>query len=53
MAEVTPDLRGIDREEAYLRLHETVERTLEGVDDPICAMATISAVVHHGLGRID
>src|SRR6476469_8904774 len=50
MAETIPDLRGLARSAAYRELDEQVRLVLEGVDDPITAMATISALVHGALG---
>lgn len=50
MAEVTPDLRHLPKPERYVRLAEHVDATLEGLHDPIAAMATMSALIYHGLG---
>lgn len=52
MAESVLDLRGLDRREAYRALAETVERTLEGIDDRTCAMATIASLTHHAFGHL-
>jgi L-methionine (R)-S-oxide reductase len=52
MAEITLDLRDVDRAQAYDELHQHVNAVLEGVDDPIAAMATISALVHHAFGHL-
>ncbi len=52
MAEHTEDLRALDRDEAYRALQTTTVATLAGVDDPVTAMATISALVHHGFGHL-
>ncbi len=51
MAEITLDLRDAPRVEAYAELNAQVPAVLEGIDDPVAAMATISAIVHHGLGH--
>jgi L-methionine (R)-S-oxide reductase len=47
MAEQTLDLRGLPKDEAYRQLDEQVRAVLAGVNDPIAAMATISALLHH------
>jgi len=52
MAETIPDLRGIPRARAYKELQEHSEAILAGVSDPIAAMATIAALVHHGFGNL-
>ena len=50
MAEETLDLRHLDKREAYEQLDSHVDAVLAGIDDPIAAMATISALVHHAFG---
>jgi len=50
MAEITPDLRALPKSEGYRQLTEQVEAVLEGIDDPVAAMATMSALIHHGFG---
>ena len=52
MAEDTPDLRHLPKPEAYARLQEHVNAVLEGIGDPIAAMATMSALAHHGFGHL-
>jgi L-methionine (R)-S-oxide reductase len=52
MAEVTLDLRGVDKVQAYAELERHIEAVLEGVRDEIAGMATIAALVHHGLGHL-
>lgn len=52
MAEATLDLRGVDREEAYVQLRSHIESVLTGVSDPIAQMATVSALVHHAFGHL-
>ena len=52
MAEVTLDLRGIPKPQAYAELREHVGHVLAGVDDPIAGMATISALLHHAFGHL-
>jgi GAF domain-containing protein len=50
MAETIVDLRGLPRSSAYAELTEQIDLVLEGIDDPISAMATISALLHSSLG---
>ena len=52
MAEETPDLRGLPKSEAYATLESHVDAVLEGIVDPIAAMATICALLHHGFGHL-
>lgn len=50
MAEVTLDVRGRPKEEAYDELEAHIRTVLEGVRDPVAAMATMSCLLYHGLG---
>lgn len=52
MAEITLDLRGVPKPEAYAELAGQVESVLAGVDDDVAAMATMSALLHHGFGHL-
>lgn len=52
MAEETLDVRHLPRAEAWRVLNAQVAAILEGVTDEITAMATMSCVVHHGLGLL-
>lgn len=52
MAETTIDLRGLPLTEAYEELYSQTNAVLEGLDDPIAAMATISALIHNGFGHL-
>ncbi len=52
MAEVTLDLRDVAKSDAYDQLATHVGAVLEGIDDPIAAMATISCLVHHAFGHL-
>lgn len=52
MAETIPDLRPLPKAEAYAELGRLTRLTLEGIDDEIAGMATISAFVHHSLGHL-
>lgn len=50
MAEVTLDLRGRPKGDAYRELRGHIDAVLEGIDDEIAEMATVSALVHHAFG---
>jgi L-methionine (R)-S-oxide reductase len=52
MAEVTSDLRGLPKAEAYGTLAQQIPAVLEGIRDDVSAMATISALLHHGFGHL-
>lgn len=52
MEPVIPDLREESRESAYRQLVEMQRLLLEGSDDPIAAMATTSALLHHAFGHL-
>jgi GAF domain-containing protein len=52
MAEITLDLRGLPKPRAYADLATHVESVLAGIDDPVAAMATVSALLHHGFGHL-
>jgi GAF domain-containing protein len=52
MAETTIDLRGLPAAEAYAELLGQTEAVLEGIDDEIAAMATISALIHNSFGHL-
>jgi L-methionine (R)-S-oxide reductase len=52
MAEETLDLRDLPRRAAYERLETHVAAVLEGVDDTVAEMATISCLVHHAFGHL-
>lgn len=52
MAEETRDFRGVPKAAAYRELDEQVRAVLAGIDDDVAAMATISALVHHGFGHL-
>lgn len=47
MAETTLDLRNVPKADAYTQLSAHIDAVLEGIDDEIAEMATISALVHH------
>ena len=52
MAETTLDVRELDKRAAYAQLQEQLDAVLEGIDDPIAAMATMSCVLHQGFGHL-
>jgi L-methionine (R)-S-oxide reductase len=52
MAEVTLDLRDVPKANAYDELAMHIETVLEGIDDDIAAMATMSALIHHAFGHL-
>lgn len=52
MAETTIDLRGMPRAEAYEELSVQAETVLHGMHDEVAAMATISALIHHGFDHL-
>ena len=52
MAETTLDVRDLPRSEAWAQLEAQIGALLDGLDDEIAAMATISCVVHHGFGHL-
>lgn len=52
MAEATLDLAGVAKPEAYRQLLDQIGLVLEGVDDDIAAMATISSAVHNALHHL-
>ena len=52
MAEETLDLRHLPKAEAYAQLAEQIDAVLEGIDDPIAEMATVSCLVHHAFGHL-
>jgi len=52
MAEVTLDLRGLPKADAYAQLDAHVRAVLQGTSDRIAAMATMSALIHHAFGHL-
>ncbi len=50
MAEDLLVLTGLSKPDAYARAREAIERLLEGIEDDVAAMATISSVLHYGFG---
>jgi len=52
MAETTLDVRGLPKREAWAQLEAQLAALLDGMDDEIAAMATVSCVVHQGFGHL-
>ena len=52
MAETTLDVRGLPKKDAYAQLHKQLQSLLEGMNDEIAAMATVSCVLHQGFGHL-
>jgi L-methionine (R)-S-oxide reductase len=52
MAESTVDVRALPKADAYAQLSAQLASLLDGVDDAVTAMATISCVIHHGFGHL-
>lgn len=52
MAEVTLDVRNVPKAEGWRQVERQVRSVLQGVDDEVCAMATMSCLVHHGFGYL-
>lgn len=52
MAEVTLDLRGQPKAEAYAELKQHVLAVLEGIDDDIAGMASMSCLLHFAFGHL-
>ena len=52
MEPAIPDLRREPRAAAYAQLLDMQRLLLEGSDDPIAAMATLSALLHHAFGHL-
>jgi GAF domain-containing protein len=50
MAETTLDVRHLPKIEAYRAVQSQLDSMLEGLDDEIAAMATMSSVLHQGFG---
>ena len=52
MGEVTLDLRGVPKAQAYDELQSHVDAVLAGIGDEVAAMATMTALLHHGFGHL-
>jgi L-methionine (R)-S-oxide reductase len=50
MAEITLDLRGVPKDQAYRELAGHIDAVLDGIDDEIAEMATVSSLVHNAFG---
>ncbi len=52
MAEITLELRGKPKAEAYAELEKHAEAILEGIHDDVAGMATMSCLLHHAFGHL-
>lgn len=52
MSEITLDVRHLPKAEGYAQLEGHIASVLEGVDDEIAIMATLSCLLHHGFGHL-
>ncbi len=52
MAETTQDLRHLPKAEAWRQLSQQIDAVLEGLDDDIAAMSTISCLIHHAFTHL-
>src|SRR5450631_2472930 len=52
MAETLLDVRHLPKRDAYAALEAQAGAVLEGMTDTVAAMATWSALLHHGLGHL-
>ena len=52
MAEMTIDLHGMPLAEAYDELASQANAVLEGIEDDIAAMATMSSLIHNAFGHL-
>lgn len=50
MAETLLDVRDKSKADAYALVQESAEQLLDGIDDEVAGMATVSALLHHGFG---
>jgi L-methionine (R)-S-oxide reductase len=50
VAETLLDVRHLPKPEAYAQALDAIDQLLEGSNDVVTEMATISSVVHHGFG---
>ena len=50
MAETLLDVRHEPKPRAYELVHAAFDQVMGDTDDPVTAMATMSALLHHGFG---
>jgi GAF domain-containing protein len=50
MSEITRDFTHLPKVDAYEAIAAQIDSVLDGVDDPVTAMATTSCLLHHGFG---
>ncbi|MBA2686810.1 MAG: GAF domain-containing protein [Gemmatimonadaceae bacterium] len=52
MAESIPDLRNEPKDAAYAELYAHATAALEGIEDPIAMMATLTSLIHISMGHL-
>ncbi len=52
MAESIPDLRSVPKDVAYAELYAHSKAALEGIEDPVAMMATLSSLIHISMGHL-
>ncbi len=52
MAETMIEVRDLPKPRAYAELRQQTFSVLEGIRDPVAAMATMSCFLHHGFGHL-
>lgn len=52
MSETTQDLRALPKPEAWRQLTQQIDAILEGVNDDICAMSTLTCLIHHAFNHL-
>lgn len=50
--ETTLDVRHLPRDEAYRTLEQQLDQLLDGIDDPVATMATLTCIVHYGFRHL-
>lgn len=52
MAESIPDLRSEPKDRAYAELYGRATAVLQGTEDTVAAMSTLSSLIHHSMGHL-
>lgn len=52
MAESIPDLRSEPKDRAYAELYALASAAVEGMDDTIATMSTLSSLIHFSMGHL-
>jgi GAF domain-containing protein len=52
MSEVTPNLSGLPKPEAWRQLEQQIRSVLNGIEDEVASMATIASLTHHAFGYL-